>query len=80
LQIFFFLSPIIYKPELLAERCGFFLEWNPFHHLIAVLREPLLGQVPELTSYLVLIGMALVGSAVAWLFFRRFRARIAYWL
>ncbi|WP_343038727.1 ABC transporter permease [Skermanella pratensis] len=80
LQIFFFLSPIIYKPELLAERFGFFLDWNPFHHLIEVVRAPLLGQLPETLSYYVLAGMLLVGGTVSWMFFRRFRSRIAYWL
>jgi len=80
LQIFFFMSPIIYKPELLAERYGFFLDWNPFHHFIEVARAPLLGQLPETSSYIVLIGMAVVGGGVAWAFFRRFRGRIAYWL
>jgi ABC-type polysaccharide/polyol phosphate export permease len=80
LQIFFFMSPIIFKPELLAERYGFFLDWNPFHHLIEVVRAPLIGQVPEGLSYMVLVGMALGGGTIAWLFFRRFRGRIAYWL
>jgi ABC-type polysaccharide/polyol phosphate export permease len=80
LQIFFFMSPIIFKPELLAERFGFFLDWNPFNHLLEVVRAPLLGQVPSTLSYQVLIGMAVVGGAVAWAFFRRFRGRISYWL
>lgn len=80
LQIFFFMSPIIYKPELLAERFGFFLDWNPFHHLIEVIRGPLLGYVPATSSYEVLVGITLVGGTVAWLFFRRFRGRISYWL
>jgi ABC-type polysaccharide/polyol phosphate export permease len=80
LQIFFFMSPIIYKPELLAERYGFFLDWNPFNHLLEVVRAPLLGQVPSTLSYVVLVAMAVVGGAVTWEFFRRFRGRIAYWL
>jgi ABC-type polysaccharide/polyol phosphate export permease len=80
LQLLFFLSPIIYKPELLAERYGFFLDWNPFNHLIEVVRAPLLGQVPQTLSYVVLVGMAVIGGAVSWAFFRRFRGRVAYWL
>jgi ABC-type polysaccharide/polyol phosphate export permease len=80
LQIFFFMSPIIYKPEFLAGRFGFLLDWNPFHHLIEVIRGPLLGYMPAASSYQVLTGIALVGGSAAWLFFRRFRGRIAYWL
>jgi lipopolysaccharide transport system permease protein len=48
--------------------------------MLAILREPLLGNVPTLTDWLVVIAFTVVGWIGALLFFARFRARIVYWL
>lgn len=79
MQMAFFLSAVIWKPEQLGER-EWILALNPFFCLLEVVRGPLFGQVP---SGLVL-GSALAYSAVlfvlAWLVFARVRGRIAFWL
>jgi ABC-type polysaccharide/polyol phosphate export permease len=43
-------------------------------------RAPLLGIAPEPTSWPILIACVLVGSGFSFLFFVRFRERIAYWI
>jgi ABC-2 type transport system permease protein/lipopolysaccharide transport system permease protein len=78
-QVAFFLTPIIWMPELLRERV-MFAEANPFYHFVEILRAPLLGIVPQMQTYNVVIGVTVVGWAVTWLFFRRFRCRLAYWI
>jgi ABC-type polysaccharide/polyol phosphate export permease len=78
-QIAFFLTPIIWMPELLRERV-MFAEANPFYHFVEMVRAPLLGIVPQMQTYNVVIGVTMVGWAVTWLFFRRFRCRLAYWI
>lgn len=81
LQIFFYLTPIIWKQSQLSERAGnIILEWNPFYYLIQVIREPLLGQLPTLTNWIVLTLMALIGWAIALTFFGHYRKRLAFWL
>ena len=79
LQVAFFLTPIIWKPELLASRAGF-VQANPFFHFVELVRAPLLGSVPGLTTWIVVLAITLAGWFVTFLFFRRFRARIAYWV
>lgn len=78
-QVAFFLTPIIWMPELLRERVVF-AEANPFYHFVEMLRAPLLGVVPQMQTYNVVIGVTVAGWAVTWLFFRRFRCRLAYWI
>jgi lipopolysaccharide transport system permease protein len=78
-QVAFFLTPIIWMPELLRERI-MFAEANPFYHLVEMLRAPLLGTVPTMMTYTVVIGLTVAGWALTWLFFRRFRCRLAYWI
>jgi len=79
IQIVFFVTPIMWKPELLGAR-SHLMTWNPFHHLIEIVRAPLLGQVPSLENYVAAGVITAANLLVAAAFFSRFRARIAYWL
>ena len=81
LQVFFYLTPIIWSPSLMPERAGTtLLQLNPFYHLLEVLRAPLLGNLPSITSWIVLIVMAIIGWAIALPFFGYYLKRVAYWL
>lgn len=81
LQVAFYLTPIIWMPSLLPGRAGAAVTaFNPFYHLIELIRAPLLGQVPGLLSWVVVLGLSIVGwLAVMWLY-ARVRLRVAYWL
>lgn len=78
-QIVFFVTPIMWKPELLQQRT-YIATLNPVFHLIELVRAPLLGNVPSLQSYAAVLALTLVNLAVVSIFFTRFRARIAYWV
>ncbi len=80
MQLMFFLSPIIYRPEQIMDRLWVLTHLNPFASFLEVVRAPLLGQVPELRHYLVILVVTAVGFAVALPFYGRFRGRIIYWL
>ena len=79
LQIAFFLTPIIWKPELLENRIVF-VQINPFFHFVELVRAPLLGQAPTALTWVVALGVTVGGWLVTFLFFRRFRNRIPYWV
>lgn len=78
-MIVFFVTPIFWKPELLKSK-NYITELNPFFHLIEVVRAPLLGNFPPLTSYLAVVLITCVNAALAGAMFVRFRSRIAYWV
>lgn len=81
LQVFFYVTPIMWMPDLAPQRASrVLLDMNPFHHLLSIVREPLMGTVPTLTSYLVCCFMAIVGWCAAAMLLGRYRDRIAYWL
>lgn len=79
LSIAFFVTPIMWKPSQLGSR-AYIADFNPFTHLIALIREPLLGGYPPLLSWGVAIAISVLGWSVAFLFFAAFRKRLAYWL
>lgn len=78
-QIVFFVTPIMWKPELLRSR-AYIADFNPFYHLIEVVRMPLLGGIPSVRTYAALVVITAVNLMVVGLFFSRFRARISYWV
>ena len=79
MQIFFFVSPIIWKPELISAGHAW-LQLNPFYALIEVVRRPLLGDAASAHLW----RLALAYSGTLWLasllLFMRMRARLAYWI
>jgi ABC-2 type transport system permease protein/lipopolysaccharide transport system permease protein len=79
IQILFFFTPIIWNVEQLRSS-RLVAELNPFYHLVEIVRMPLLGHSPPLSTWLVVLGVTVVGYLVALGFFVRFRGRIAYWV
>lgn len=81
LQIFFYITPIMWMPELMPQRASrIILDINPFHHLISIVRDPIMGSIPDSTSYFICCTMALTGWIIASMLLGRYRDRIAYWL
>jgi ABC-type polysaccharide/polyol phosphate export permease len=79
LQVLFFLTPILWHPSLLPGRQGF-IAWNPLHHFFEVARAPLLGEVPSLSNWVIVLFCTLLGWSMTFLLFKRYRRRIAYWV
>lgn len=80
LQIMFFMSPIMYKPNSLPAEMSFIAKANPVFYLVEVVRAPLLGQLPSVRTYEVLVGLAVVGWVAAYRFFKMTRSRVPYWV
>jgi len=81
MQVLFYLTPIIWSAALLPERAGTaMLDFNPFYHLISIVRAPLLGDAPTLTNWIYSSLMMLIGWVVALPFFGHYRKRVPYWL
>jgi ABC-2 type transport system permease protein/lipopolysaccharide transport system permease protein len=78
-QIVFFVTPIFWKPELLKGR-DYVTDFNPFFHLLEIVRAPLLGSVPSDKSYLAVLFITLINIVITGAFFSRFRSRISYWV
>ena len=79
MQLAFFMSPVLWKPELLGAK-AVWLPLNPFYALMETVRGPLVeGGVPGLV-WLAACVYTLLGAALATGFFIRFRGRIAFWV
>jgi lipopolysaccharide transport system permease protein len=79
MQIAFYVSAIMFKPEFLGKR-GWFLLYDPFFTVLQMVRGPLLGTIPGYATYLSALGFSAVLCALAWYTFLRVRHRIAFWI
>ncbi|KVF74413.1 ABC transporter permease [Burkholderia sp. FL-7-2-10-S1-D7] len=79
IQIAFYVTPIIYRPNALT-RFSFIVDFNPLAHLIELVRAPLIGQAPSAVTWSVAIGMAVIGWSVALALTGRYLKRIPYWI
>lgn len=79
-QLIFFTTPILWRADTLPPNRDWIARFNPFHYLIEVVRQPLLGQTLPAAAWLVSLAIALLALAVGIAFFTRYRVRIAYWL
>jgi len=79
LQIAFFLTPVMWSPEILKDR-SWIAEFNPLYHLIQIVRAPILSEIIPLESWFWAIGMVVFGFIFSQYLMNRFRNRVAYWL
>jgi len=79
-QLAFFITPILFRPDQIQSRLWAVTHLNPFASFVEIVRAPLLGDVPALHHYLMVALCTIAGFAVAFPFFARFRSRIVYWL
>ncbi|WP_312240064.1 ABC transporter permease [Pantoea sp.] len=81
MQVVFYLTPIIWMPQLLTHKVGgFLLELNPFYHLLDVVRTPLLGGIPSASSYWVASIMCIIGFVFSILMTSKYKYRVPYWV
>lgn len=81
IQIAMFVTPIMWPVEYGKGRAEIiFVQLNPFYHLVEVIRAPLLGKIPDMSVYLYLIIMLIIGMALSFLSYAKTRERIIYWI
>lgn len=79
MQIGMFVTPVFWPKAMLGERLAFAADFNPLYHLMTILRDPLLGIVPPLESWLASLATLLVGWLLTAWIYGRFRDRMSYW-
>jgi ABC-type polysaccharide/polyol phosphate export permease len=82
LQVIFFVTPIIWPPEMLrSSRLHWVIDFNPFYHLLEVVRHPLtLSEPATYLNYLVAVVFIIGLSIIALTLTKWYNRRIAYLL
>ena len=77
--ILFFFTPILWQPEILSER-AIFVDLNPFHHFIQIIRMPMLGEWPPFASVAAVLIITAIGLMLGWGALARFKNQLAFWV
>lgn len=81
LTVFFYLTPVMWKRESLdASVVEILVKYNPFSVFLSLIRDPLLGEVPMLRTWITAALMALIGWGLATLISWRYSKRVVFWL
>lgn len=78
-RLAFFVTPIIWTVDRLPSR-AVFVDFNPFHHMLQLVRAPLLGAPAPALSWIAALCVTAIGWPLAVLAFARCRSRVPYWL
>jgi len=82
LQVLFYVTPVIWPPEVLRDKgLPWVLDYNPFYHLLEVVRQPLLYSEPATTMNYLMVGTLIVGLAIiSWGCARCYHQQVVYFL
>jgi ABC-type polysaccharide/polyol phosphate export permease len=78
--VMFFLTPVIWREQLIEPELRSLLVFNPFHVFLELLRAPLLGQWPQPGYWTIATCIFLLNAVIGFLAFARWRRWITLWL
>ncbi len=78
--VLFFVTPILWKPELLPAEAQYYLSLNPFAVLMSVTCDPLLNRPVPASYWLAAFVLSAGGLILILPFIGKYRRRIVYWL
>lgn len=79
-QVIFFITPVMWSPDVLKGRNRIIADANPFYSFLELVRAPLLGKAPTLLNIGTVACITVLGCFIAYRMLVKFRARIIYWL
>lgn len=80
ITILFYFTPILWQSKYLPPQYAWVKNYNPFTHLIEIVRAPLLGSPPSALSWGAACGVTLIAAYIAITMLARYRQKVAYWL
>lgn len=75
-----FVTPIMWKIDMLHGDRKYIALFNPFTHVINIVREPLLGHPPSLESYSIVLSILIGGLAFSMYIYKKYSSRIVFWM
>lgn len=73
------LTPIIWHPSMLGEY-QFIAMINPFTHFVAIIREPLIGSVPTMLTWIYVSVVTVLNVLTATVLYGKYRKYIIFWI
>jgi len=75
----FFVTPIMWKAEMLGSK-SWLINLNPIYHFIQIMRAPIIGGAIDAKNWVASALITIIGYAVTFILFGKFKNRVAYWV
>lgn len=79
MRLMFFVTPIIWSADN-ARVPSVVIDFNPFYYFVEIIRAPLLGNVPPLYMWVIVLSITVCGWIAAIYVYSRYNSRIAFWV
>jgi ABC-type polysaccharide/polyol phosphate export permease len=80
LQLAFFVTPVFWDYRHILSNRKFIIDYNVLFYFVEIVRAPLLGEVPPLQTYAVVLAVTVVGYLLAYLTYRLMRRNLAFFV
>ncbi|QOL16041.1 ABC transporter permease [Dickeya dianthicola] len=80
LLVSFYFTPIMWKTDQLNEQWLYWVQFNPLVHFFNIIREPMLGHLPDQNSIIIAIAITVVLFILSMITLNKTKTKIAYWL
>ena len=80
IQIAFFLTPVMWMPNLLPEQFQWVVVYNPFYQFLNLIRAPLLNDMINPQGMMIVSLVSVSGFLLYAYFLSKFKYRIVFWL
>lgn len=79
IQAMFFITPVMWNPSSISSSLKL-VTYNPFHHMVSIVREPLLGKMPAQESYVAMAVIILILGLVMVPVYNWGRYKVIHWV
>jgi ABC-type polysaccharide/polyol phosphate export permease len=80
MQLTFFITPVFWDYHSVPADRAFIVTYNPFFYFLQIIRSPLLGDLPPLLDYEVVLSITLSGFALLYFLYRNMRPNLAFYV
>jgi len=78
--VLFFLTPVIWVPEMATGSREWVLFLNPFFHFMELFRDPLVNQPIDVLNWIVAFAIGIAAWIVSYVLFNSYGRRVLIWL
>ncbi len=80
IQVIFFLTPVMWMANTLAENMQWIVKYNPFYQFLNLIRGPLLAYNMSLQGLHIILWVTILGFCLYSLLLSKYKHRIVFWL
>jgi ABC-type polysaccharide/polyol phosphate export permease len=79
-RIMIFMTPVLWVREEMTGARAIVADLNPLTHYIEIIRAPLLGELPRLSSWIIVLAITMLVWVIAGVAGAHMRRRLPYWI